>query len=570
MKCVVIAMLGAVLAIGCSGSTGDDDDDTGDSGDSDGGDSNDNAPPTLEVTTPERGTLTDSGTVVVSGRATDAETKIEEVTVNGTAAQLRSDGTFETSILVGDGITLIETVARDAGGNETTDARGVLAGTLVDQSTAVTEGVVANLSSQAMEGLGVVINDFANGLNLTDLARSFNPVANTGGTSCNSASVFIDSIQRGPIEVDVASAAGGIRANVVIRDLVANGHATFRALCATASINFTITADSYNLSAVIAPTLNGGSINIAVNDVGSTFSGFNVNLPAVPGFVESLIRGPVRDFIANLLRDQITGRVPGLATTFLGDFLAATRQISLLGQTINLTIAPSSMNWTEQGGTIVLDTSTTVDGVEGLYLSTPRPRPSDADLASTGIRVALADDVLNQLLASVWSSGALEDTILPLPGDALSAAFGGDVESAALTMILPPVANFDTTTGTARITIADLQLEAFSPSGTSLAAFVLSAEIDLAAETSSDGKVRLITSAPRILAQVLSQSDSLLTELTAEKIEAIAELGVTQISGFADDLLDNLPVPGLSGATITSPTLQPSSGYMLLGGDLSF
>jgi hypothetical protein len=228
------------------------------------------------------------------------------------------------------------------------------------------------------------------------------------------------------------------------------------------------------------------------------------------------------------------------------------------------------MNWTEQGGTIVLDTSSTVDGADALYLSSPRPRPADADLASTGLRIAVADDVLNQLFASIWSSGALEDTVLPLPGDALSAAFGGDVQAAALTMILPPVANFDTSTGTAKLTVADLQMDATSPAGTLLASFVLSAEIELAVETSSDGRVRIVTRAPRILVQVLEQSDELLTELTPEKVAAIAELGISQVSLLADDLLGSIPVPGIAGATITSPTFQPVGGYLLLGGDISF
>ena len=62
--------------------------------------------PTLEVLTPERGTLSDSSTVRVTGRASTSR-----VTVNGTEAIVQKDGTFEATLSVEDGITLIETHA---------------------------------------------------------------------------------------------------------------------------------------------------------------------------------------------------------------------------------------------------------------------------------------------------------------------------------------------------------------------------------------------------------------------------------------------------------------------------
>jgi hypothetical protein len=580
MNRLLIALLSGMLATACSSSgSGDDDDDAtdgndGNEDDGEDGSSNDRNPPTVLINTPERGTVSGEATVTVSGQATDFESNIAEVTVNGTVAQVASDGTFEATVSLVEGVTLIETVATDSSGNQATDARGVLAGNLVPQSTPVADGVVANLSGQAMVGLGTMISDLANATDFTALATSLNPVVNTGD-GCPSAKVFILSVQHQGVDVGVGPVGGGIDADVTIRELVAQGRVDYRAglgpACINASASFTLSADGFDVNGVIAPTLAGGDINVGLNGVTGAFRGFALDVDGIPGIIEDLFRTPVRNFIQGLLTDTIANMVPSLANAFLGDFLADSFNIDLLGQTISLSITPSVMNWTEQGGTIVLDTSSTVEGLDdAVYLTSPRPRPSDADLASTGIRIGVADDVLNQLLGTIWSSGALDGTLLPVPGDALSAAFGGDVSGAALTLVRPPVANFDTTTGLARLTLADLQIEAFSPGGEILAAFVISAEIELAAETSSEGRVRIITRAPRIIAQVLSQSDNLLTELTAEKVEAIAELGISQLSVFADDLLSNLPVPGLAGATIESPTFQPVGGYLLMGGNLAF
>lgn len=564
---LLAVLFGGLLALGCSSGSSSDDDGITDEGDGGDGSTFEGAP-SITITSPERGTVSTTDSVEVSGTVTGSSA-ITQVTINGATAQVGSDGRFSANLTLGEGITIIETVARDDQNRESTDARGVLAGNLVEQSVPVTEGLVANMSGTAMTGLSDMIQDLANNTDFTAPATALNPVVDTGD-SCNSAKVFVNTVSHEGVDVGAGPVAGGISADVSVRNLRVTGRVTFRAVCVSGSADFTITADGFNLTGTVTPTLDAGNINVGLNGVNNSFSGFSIDVSGIPGFVESLFSGQVRDQLQSILRDAITGMVPALANDFLSDFLADSYSISLLGQTISLSVTPSSMDWTEQGGTIVLDTSSTVDGADALYLSSPRPRPNDADLASTGLRIAVADDVLNQLFASIWASGALDMTVLPLPGDVLSAAFGGDVQAASITMILPPVANFDTTTGTARLTVADLQMDATSPSGELLASFVLSAEIELAVETRSDGGVRIVTRAPRILAQVLEQSDSLLTELTPEKVAAIAELGISQVSVLADDLLGSIPVPGIAGATITSPTFQPVSGYLMVGGDISF
>lgn len=535
-----------------------------------GGDPNDTTPPVVEVTSPPRGTVTEDTSVVVAGRVTDSQSGVG-LTVNGQAVTVAPDGSFSTTIEVGEGITLFDTIATDASGNQANDARAVLAGTLVPQETAVAEGVVANLSREALGGLGGLVGNLANNTDFTALATALNPVVDAGGGGCNSARVYVESVGHGGVEVGVAPVAGGIQAAVTMRSLVVRGRVSFRALCIGGSASWTITADDYDVGGVITPALADGSISIGLASVTSAFRGFNLDVNNVPGFIENIFEGDVRDKLAQILRDKVNEMVPSMATAFLAEFLADAWDVSLLGQTVSLAVRPSAMSWTEQGGTIVLDTSATVAGVEGAsYLASPRPRPSEADMASTGLRVGLADDVLNQLLAAIWASGALEDAMVPGDADALGAAFGGDVASASMTLMLPPVANFDTTTGTARITIGDLMVTAVDPSGATLASFVVSADIDLAVETSSDGRVKVVTRTPRILAQVLEQAPTLLVPLDKDKVAAIAELAIKTISLKADSLLENLPVPGLADATIMSPTFQPVMGYMLLGGEIQF
>src|SRR5262245_27241028 len=167
-----------------------------------GSDSNDTTPPVIEITTPPRGTVTEDTSVVLAGRVTDGQSAVS-LKVNGQAVAVNGDGSFSTTIPVGEGITLFDTIATDAAGNEANDARAVLAGMLVPQATPVAEGVVANLSGEAMKGLGGLVSNLANNTDFTALATALNPVVDAGGGGCNSARVYVESVQHSGVEVGV-------------------------------------------------------------------------------------------------------------------------------------------------------------------------------------------------------------------------------------------------------------------------------------------------------------------------------------------------------------------------------
>src|SRR4051812_31552845 len=81
--------------------------------------SSDDTPPTLEITSPQRGTLATGDTVTVTGRVTD--NGAVKLTVAGQEVTPAKDGTFMTTVHVGEGVQLIETHAIDSGGNDVRD-----------------------------------------------------------------------------------------------------------------------------------------------------------------------------------------------------------------------------------------------------------------------------------------------------------------------------------------------------------------------------------------------------------------------------------------------------------------
>lgn len=558
MKKLATTALLSVLAA-CSSTTS--------GGGGDGSTDKDFDPPTIEIESPARGTMAEGGSIRVTGRVTDAGSGVAEVRINDQVATLDGDS-FSLDLAAPAGIAILQTRATDVAGNVGSDNRAVLLGDLADQGTPITDGVVAKLDGGAMGGMAQMISSFANGTNFTALATALNPVVDTG-SSCNSAKVFVESINKSGVPVTAQPVAGGINTRVSIRGLDVRGRVTFRALCISGSASWRITATAYNVGGRIAPTLTGGDIAIGLDGVTSGFDGFNLDVNNIPGFVENLFEDQVRNKLADIMRDKVREMVPQMATSFLQEFLADSYAVDAMGQTIDLSIKPTSMLWDTSGGRISLETTTVVRGVEGAsFLSTPTPAP-DA-MGAGGLSVALADDVANQLMAGMWASGALELGFQPGEGDPVRAFFP-EADSVAIQLLLPPVVNADTTTGTMKLAIGDAMVQVIDADqglGT-MAEFAISAEIDLSATLTTDGRMMLQTGSPRVVGQVISQSDSLLVPLDEAKVTAFAELAINQFAQQADALFETLPIPGVPGAELSSPTFEPRGGYVVLTGQIA-
>jgi hypothetical protein len=526
-------------------------------------------PPVIEIISPLRGAMVEGSTVEITGRVYDAASAVTDLHVNGDLVKPEPDGSFELTLSVPAGITMIETYARDQAGNEQRDVRSVLAGTMVDQATPVKNGITAHLGTTALRGFTSRVSTAANQTNLTSLARALNPLVNTG-SSCNSAKIYVDSVARSGVSVTSAPVTDGLDTSVSVRDLVVRGRVTFRALCISGSTSWTIRATSYNVRGLAKPYVGSGDIRVGIANVTSGFRNFQLSVGRVPGFITDLIRTRVRDRLASMLRTKVTQIVPAQATAFLDEFRADSWSTSLLGQTANFTMVPTSMSWNSQGGSIGLEVKSSLRGVTGnTYLSTPRARPSTTTMTSTGLRVSLADDVVNQLLAGLWATSGLEAILEPVIASAL-AGFGTEVAGAAVTLMLPPVATFDTEGGTARLAIGDLVLEALDESGRTLVKVAVSADLELAAGSSADSRMKVVTEGARVRVQALNGEDEFLSELDPATLDSLATAAVQLVAREADRVLAAVPVPGLTGVSITSPTVTPVDGYLILGGPLTF
>ena len=85
----------------------------------------DTVPPTLSVTSPADGLVTNKTTVTVAGTTNDVTSKPVTVTVNGASVTVSSDGSFSKDITLQNGSNTITVIAKDAAGKTTTVTRKV-------------------------------------------------------------------------------------------------------------------------------------------------------------------------------------------------------------------------------------------------------------------------------------------------------------------------------------------------------------------------------------------------------------------------------------------------------------
>lgn len=549
------------LTVACSGSSTDT---PGGDGDGDGNTSKDKTAPLLTVETPLRGTLADGSSVVVSGTVSD-EGGVAGVTVNGQAAELSGDR-FEVTLTVEPGMTLLETVATDEAGNAISDVRALLAGSFAPQGTPVANGIVARLGRNELGVLGGMVRDFANNTDFGQIARDASPVAHS--TALCDADIFIDDVTINDVVVTAVPTAGGIDVDVRVVAPDVDARIEYDTCVFSGTLTGRVWADDLRIQGKLGLSLDGSGLKLGVSGAGANFTNFKVDIDGIPGFIDGWVQDQARDKVADVIRDQITGMVPDLANDFLADFTQGGWQVGVLEQTVELFVRPTAVSFDSSGGTIALETNANLLGVEGAsYFSSPVPAPSADAMGAEGFRVALADDVANQILAGFWASGALERDLPVGEGNPATAIFGDEIDRISLNLMLPPTLTSDMATGSAILTLGDLMVEIADDDEGGLgvmARFAVSAEISLQIQMGPGGRMMLVTGEPTIWAKVLEKSPNVALNITDDLVATLAKTVIDQIADRADGLLESLPLPTIGSAMLTQPTITPIAGYLIL------
>ncbi len=519
----------------------------------------DETPPTLEITSPARGTLADAGTVTVTGVALDQQGPVR-VTVGGVEVTPAADGSFTAAVPVVAGVHIIETHAIDKAGNDVRDVRAVLSGTLgATDGTAVGQ-VGARAGVDALRAVAGAVGTAAKGIDYTAAAKALNPVYNNDG--CLGAKINITSIALSNVGVALAPKTDLLSTDVVIDNLVVKASVNYKVACVGGSTTVTLRATKTTVHGDLGLGIANGTLATSLPNATVTFDGFTFDIGGVPGALEDLVRGRVRDGVANALESTIKSKVPPIADNALAGLIAKPLSTSILGKDTAISVVPKQVSLTPAELFVAIDTKLTVSGGEGgTFLTTAMDLSPSMMESSQGLGIALDDDIVNQLFAGLWAADAFDKQISIDSIPALGVLLDDDARTLDIKLSLPPTASTDA--GQLELAVGDMIITMRDEAGAEVESMAMSITTTLAAEPSQSGKILLTVGAPTVYATMLAHSDAVDDPLTDSEVEALVT-GVWGVIGAeADDALSKLPMPTIAGVQLGAPTVTANGGFVL-------
>jgi hypothetical protein len=524
--------------------------------------SGDDLPPILELTAPDRGTMSEAQTVTVTGIATDESDGLV-VTVNGVDATLAADGSWSVTTGLDPGISIIETLAIDRGGNQVRDVRAILAGALVPIDTPVGDGAGAYIGRDALAAVGRGIATAVEAIDYTSAVQAANPVFQDGG--CLGATVNVTRVDIASVDINLIPRAGAIDTEVILHGLDVDLDVDYEVACIGGGAGANIYADQTRIAGGLGVTVQGGRLVTSLDGVSVGFTGFDLDVGSIPGAVVDLFEGQVTSRLASALAGIIRDRVPPLADTQLRNLTGRSYSTSLLGRSIGISASPTTIGIATGGAFVAVDSMFTVDGGEDArYLATPSALTADM-IASPNLGVAISDDAINQLFAGMWASKGLELDMMLDANNPVTALLDNDARKLEVRLSLPPTVSSggDDVGGALGVAIGDLIVTARDDAGTELQQLAISIMTGLAA-TTTDGAIVLSLAEPQVYGQVLFQSDRVDSPLTGEELEGLIESVWGLVGTKASSALSALPMPTISGITIAAPSLESTGGYAVV------
>jgi hypothetical protein len=514
-------------------------------------------PPVLQVTSPTRGTTTDGTMVTVTGTVTDDGPV--HVTVQGTDVTPASDGSFTTTISVPPGLSLIETHAIDKGGHDVRDVRAVLAGATGMSDGSLGSPIGAQASPAALRQIATTIANDAEHIDYTAAVQHLNPIYNN--SSCLGAVVNITHISIGSIDAAMVPGNNAVITDVTLNNVVVTLQADFRVACIGGSDTITLSSSAAHIHGNLGLSASAGKISTSLPNASITLDNFNLNVGGIPGPIVDLFNGVVRGRVESALSGMISNKVPPLADAKIANLLTRPYTITVLGHKNTVTVSPDRVNVSSSGLFLGATTTLTViDGEGGVFAPMPMALPPTLMANSQGIGLAIATDLVNELLAGLWAASAF-DRSLPISKVAvLAALLDPDAATIDLHMMLPPQI-IATSDSKLQLSVGDAMISVKDMSGAELQKIALSVNTTLVAGPSQSDKLLLTVGQPTVYADVIQQ-DPNSTQLTDQQIEGIVN-GVWGLVGdTANQALANLPMPSLAGLQLGAPTIAGMPGFV--------
>ncbi len=455
--------------------------------------------PIIAVDYPPRGaTLDGDPGVPVTGRVTNEVSGVADVKINGFAVALDEDGVFEHEIDAVHGMNVIEVEAVDGAGQIKRSWRSFYysdAWFPMDpadpESSYVPSGVQAFIGRESFHNedpeslcFSRILEQLIGEIDIYPMIPR--PAATERIWPCTYR-IYIDSLTYGapqirltPFGPTAAADTGGVAIRAVLPDLRARINVDSSGLCLRPS--GTVTASSIDLRADLLIQIDPDGEAVADVEVRSvTVNDLDVRLDGFLGFLTNWLINFFENTIADMIADEFEKVIEEEVGALLSDLftlLSIDEHFELgplVGEgdptVLQLRSDISLIRFTDGGGEIRLDGT-----MQAPHLLSRDPLGAIARGRCTGgvvgayslpkefeLEAAIADDLLNQALFSLWIGGALEITLsaeeLAQMGADL-ATFGVDELAVMVHLLLPPIIEGCANDGDLLLQVGDAYIEA--------------------------------------------------------------------------------------------------------------
>jgi hypothetical protein len=152
---------------------------------------------------------------------------------------------------------------------------------------------------------------------VTALARSLNPIVDTGGGGCISTRATIDTVEYADVAVAVAPTASGSATRITVLTPVIRGQLQYRLLCLTFHTTFTVRAAAYEVDGIVVPRIDAGRLAVAFESPTGAFSGLQVEVAGIPSIIVNELIGAVQGPLASTLAQAVATQLAPMINNFL-------------------------------------------------------------------------------------------------------------------------------------------------------------------------------------------------------------------------------------------------------------
>jgi len=512
----------------------------------------------LTVTSPTRSLIQSGpGTVTVTGTVApnDLGTPIQSVMVNDVQANVNADGTFSVNVQVEEGATLLHTVATDTNNDQATDTRSVEAGANHAPGSMIPTAITTAISKQAFAKLASAAGPIVAGMNVMPMLAPLQPMVHSGdedGPDCLYGQLFVDNLTMTNAVISLVPVSGGLQFSAELDGLDVPGHVSYAVACLGGTDNTDIKATKVVVGGTLQVSADGkGGFNTNLANPTVDITGLDISSGGVPGDILKILPldsaiETIAPIAANMLANPVLNQALGA--------LAGPKTLSVLGTTLTVNVMPSAINFTPDAGVVGLDMSLVLKGAESSKGFTYVDDGMPAMDAGAGMKLGLADNLANDLVAQ---AAALNLVNISMP------ATGGTFDTTAVSLTSPPMVSANAADGKLRLVLPDMTAT-FQYQGTTVAQAAINAEVALAVAPNQTGLgVAIQLGTPDIYVDVLPTVANA-THYTADELSSAVKLALTaQITSFSA-LLGDIPLPAIEGIQLSGLSIGADSGYVMV------